>query len=236
MLSLILALALQSNPNPAAPSARERVLVLDFKVAGAPAEMGSVVANVVAVELGELSRFDVFTSKDMRALLDREAVKQGIGCDDSGDSCLAELAGALGAKLVVYGDVSKLDTAFLVNVNLFDASRAIGLGRANVEVSSADQLPDRIGAAVRKLVNGDPGMGPLHVVGITGLALGGALATAGTIGAILAFNVETDATALGTDKQAALDTHPVWSITAAAGALVAVTGGALFGAALWSDP
>lgn len=41
-----------------------------------------------------------------------------MGCGDS--SCLAEIAGAMGAEFVVFGDVGKLGETFVINLNLFD--------------------------------------------------------------------------------------------------------------------
>jgi hypothetical protein len=226
------------QPPAAAPTAaaQERVLVMDFKVAGAPPEMGSAVANIVAVELGKSARFDVVTAKDLRALLDREATKQGMGCDVAAGNCLADLAGALGAKLVVYGDVSKLDSTYLVNVNLFDASRAVGLGRENIEVTSADELPTRVSAAARRLVDGGAsGPGVIALVAGAGAGVGVVAVVAGSLGALAAFRAETDPTSSGSTKVNALAAHPFWSLAAAAGAVVAIASGAT-AVVMWDAP
>src|SRR5438128_1810620 len=45
--------------------------------------------------------FDVITAKQMAAVIGLERQKQLLGCADSSSSCLAELAGALGAELLL---------------------------------------------------------------------------------------------------------------------------------------
>jgi hypothetical protein len=72
-----------------------------------------------------------------------QAEKQNAGCDDSG-SCMAEIAGALGASLVVFGDVGKLGELLVVNLNLFNVDLAQSQGRVTIEAPSLESFPGQM--------------------------------------------------------------------------------------------
>ena len=60
------------------------------------------------------------------------------GCDEGSTSCLAELAGAMGARLVLFGDLGKLGDTTVVSLNLFLSDQAQSAGRETVRVKSLD--------------------------------------------------------------------------------------------------
>lgn len=136
----------------AAGPQRFRVLVLDPTPNDPGVPNPRTIGSLVAVELATLEHFDVLTSADLKQLAELEVERQSVGCSDT--SCLAEIAGALGASLVVFGDVGKLGDLLIVNVSLFDSEKARSLGRASVRTSSLEELPGKVGAALRGLAAG----------------------------------------------------------------------------------
>src|SRR6185437_8457381 len=80
----------------------------------------SLVTELVTASLAKSPQFDVLASADMRRQIEMEAYKQAIGCTEKA-SCLAEVAGALGANVVVYGSIGKLDDVIILTLNLFDS-------------------------------------------------------------------------------------------------------------------
>lgn len=109
-----------------------------------------LLTDAVAVALQKHDALDVLTSDDVRRAVDLEAQRQTLGCDQS--SCLAEVAGALGAALVVYGSVGSLGDDVALTLNLFDSTAASSAGRVLVRAPSVGVLADRVPAAVDDLL------------------------------------------------------------------------------------
>ena len=132
-----------------------RVLVLAPAGDALDASARASVASLVARELDELDGVEVISASDVQRLAELEAEKQSLGCDDAG-ACLAEIAGAMGARFVVFGDVAALGDVRVVNLSLYDARDGRAVGRATLEVRALEDLPRRVPAAARALVVGVP--------------------------------------------------------------------------------
>jgi TolB-like protein len=146
---LLLALAVQTAP--ATPATPTRVLVLDLAREGDVAV--GVVENVTALVSANLATYpelDVVANADVRQMMALEGTKQEMGCGDT--SCLAELAGALGARFVVFGSVGRLGTKTILHINLFDSSTTQSTGREFVEVTDPGELPAVLPPHIRKLL------------------------------------------------------------------------------------
>ena len=57
---------------------------------------------------------------------------------------MAEIAGALGASLVVFGDVGQLGELLVVNLNLFNVDLAQSQGRVTIEAPSLESFPGQM--------------------------------------------------------------------------------------------
>jgi hypothetical protein len=135
----------------AAVPARPRVLVLEPVSTVIDTPTRETIASLVLHEVARDARFDVVSIADVRHLADLEGEKQAAGCSDN--SCLAELAGALGARYVVFGAVGPLGRQFLLNLNVFDAAAATAVSRVQVRYGSVEELPDLVVAPVRELMS-----------------------------------------------------------------------------------
>jgi hypothetical protein len=143
---LLIALAAQT-----APVAPARVLVLDLAREGdvAPGVVENVTA-LVSANLATYPELDVVANADVRQMMALEGTKQEMGCGDA--SCLAELAGGLGARFVVFGSVGRLGTKTILHINLFDSSTTQSTGREFIEVADPGELPMVLPPHIRKLL------------------------------------------------------------------------------------
>jgi hypothetical protein len=124
-------------------------------VAFAPAAIANpsdakLLTDVVTVELDKLGKFDVLSNADVQQALSLEAEKQAVGC--SAQDCLAEIAGAMGARLVVFGQLGRLEEQYLLTLNLFDSERAASAGRELLDAEDLTGLRGQLPAAVASLV------------------------------------------------------------------------------------
>ncbi|MHB8876121.1 MAG: hypothetical protein ACYC8T_20720 [Myxococcaceae bacterium] len=68
-----------------------------------------------------LGGIKVATATEIGALIGLERQKQLVGCSDDAASCLAELAGALGADGLITGSVARFGGTFQINIKIISA-------------------------------------------------------------------------------------------------------------------
>ncbi|MCC7110695.1 MAG: hypothetical protein IT382_15485 [Deltaproteobacteria bacterium] len=152
MIALALSMALQAPaPVGAVVEARPKVLVLDFRDDGVGPNVVRIIHDTLVSHVSKDHRVDVISSEDVRQAVAREAERRELN-DCSDESCLAEIAEALGAQLTLYGTAGRLGELVIVNVNLYDARAARSVGRETIEVGALEQLPDPLRLAGDRLV------------------------------------------------------------------------------------
>lgn len=252
--ALLVAVSVRAEEAPlaaegAAAPERPLVVVLNLELGGGvEAADAELVAGLVSQSLAVGDYLEVVSADDIRRLADLEAQRQALGCDQS--SCLAEIAGALGARYVVFGRMGKLGEVLLVQLNLFDAEAARAIAREDVRVASLSDVPAAIDPAVRRLAgpllpkdaralsspspSGEPEGGgllstTLLVAGGVVAGLGVAALAVGGVGALWAASVVQDRQADAANRNEAKATGAALSITAGIGVGVAVLGGVVLG-------
>jgi hypothetical protein len=159
--SLLLLLAMQApldvvptdverRPTPAADGP-VRVLVLDIQPGSLEAGTARAAGDLVTVALSERRGVEVASGADIQRAMELEGEKAALGCDD--DSCLAELAGALGADLVVFGRGSTLGSVNILYLSLFDSTTGKTVGRVTIEFDDASELLHKVPPAVGRLAD-----------------------------------------------------------------------------------
>ncbi len=130
---------------------RLRVLVMDLAIEG-PVDGDTVktLTGIVSAELSAYTDLDVMADADVRRMLELEGDKQAVGCGDT--SCLADIAGAMGARLVVFGSVGKLGDTLVLHLNLYDSQRAQSVGRQFLEAKDVATLPHLLKPTLRALL------------------------------------------------------------------------------------
>ena len=134
-----------------AETAPQRMLLMDLKATLVEPEVVGLVNNMVSTELAHQKGFELITGADMRQMVELEAEKQSLGCADD-SSCLSELAGAMGARYVVFGEMGKLGSFYLLTLNLFDSKLAKSAARDTLKVKSIDELVEKLPPLIKGLV------------------------------------------------------------------------------------
>lgn len=136
------------------------VLCAVLALAAQSAAAGIVVDANAGKALGELTTvaasrhevFDVISSADLRRAMDFEAERQSTGCTEESTSCLADVAGAMGARFVVFGQVAILGSQIVLPLNLFDSQTSSSIKRVVIRATSMDELLNRIDGAMDELL------------------------------------------------------------------------------------
>jgi hypothetical protein len=137
-----------SVPAQAAPE-RRTLLVLEFASGAIDTEATRAASQLVAAALAEREQLEVASGEDLKQALALESEKAAIGCED--ESCAAEIAGALGADLVVFGRGTRLGQLNVIHLTLFSANDARAIGRAQLTFSEPEQLLTAVRPAVAEL-------------------------------------------------------------------------------------
>ena len=127
-----------------------RTVMLELKGNKVDQETVNIVTSLVTAELSKFEQLELITSKDMQNMAKLEAEKQTMGCNDD-SSCLVELAGALGARLVIFGDVGMLGPNIMMGLSLFDSQQAKAVSRVNVRTQDLGD-PDKIEASMEGFI------------------------------------------------------------------------------------
>jgi TolB-like protein len=127
------------------------VAVLDLRARDLPKEVADSLVDAVAEEAARVPGHKVLSRKDMEAMINEEARKQMLGCDET--SCLAELAGALNATLLVSGEVARLGGDVVLTLQLINHRYATVVNRVTLSWGGpTEQLLDVARAAAQLLV------------------------------------------------------------------------------------
>jgi hypothetical protein len=136
---------------PAAPRRLTRIVVYDLVSEEiAPKQMALVTASLMA-EIRKLKNVSVVGMEEVRAMLSAAEQQQAAHCMD--DSCLVNIAGALGAQLVIAGSVGRVgeSTVFTAKrINMSSASVDESVSR-RMRGGSGEELLEALGPAVETL-------------------------------------------------------------------------------------
>lgn len=129
---------------------KDRILILQLSTTSPEDRtVAQTLTGLLTTEVARHRRFAALSGDDIKELMALEGQKAAMGCDDV--SCLAEIAGAMGARFVVSGRLSRLDQTLVLQVNLFDAQAAEAVARSVHKASSADQMAEQLGTIADEL-------------------------------------------------------------------------------------
>ncbi|HEY4220937.1 MAG TPA: hypothetical protein VGO62_06330, partial [Myxococcota bacterium] len=135
----VFALGQPPAPAPAAAAEKPKVLVLDLDAADVGKAEAKLIDELVTQSMARFDKYAVVSSADVRQLASFAANQTEAGCDSS--SCLAEIAGAMGARYVVFGNIGKLGDLTIITLSLFDTASASANARQRIESRDPEQLP-----------------------------------------------------------------------------------------------
>lgn len=150
MRAALFSLLLISAP---ALAEKEKLLVADLAVGSSDLRdaAGSLVEQLMT-ELSRSSQYDVIGSSDVTLILGLERQRQLLGCADQSASCLAEIGGALGARLMVSGALTRAGEVYRIDLKLIDTLQAKVLARVGRTVESREELIRLTGPLVDELL------------------------------------------------------------------------------------
>ncbi len=139
-LALMLIVVAASEPVPLAS--------VGFQAQPAEKALADSLANTLAVRMNETGLVKVTTPADIGVVLGMERQRQLLGCSES--SCVAELAGALGSRAIVTGELVKVGEVVQLSVKVLDAASSSTLFAAlerHANVEALLSAVDRLGSA-----------------------------------------------------------------------------------------
>lgn len=155
MLSPLFAVlaALSAAPEAPAPARVVHVAVTDLNVDGVEPRVARIFASSLVFEVRKLERTSVLGYDEIRAMLDVEAERQLTGCTGEESSCLAEVANALGADIVVMGALTRVGDTHVIALKSIvqDEAQAQGTFNKVVPAGTGEELLAEVGAAVAEL-------------------------------------------------------------------------------------
>lgn len=247
ILALLCTLTITQAP------ARERLVILDLAANDVDRNLVNTISDSIAVTLQQQRIVaDVTSAADLRALINVDADRRTLGVQcEAKESCMAELAQALGADLMVHGSVGRYASLYVVSLSLFDARANRALAREKVESASLELLSQKVEYATNRLALAYAGK-PLALAGTepqgsatidtpllwTGGLVGSIGVAACVTGAVLAATATStiaDPLSSGAQKASAQATHPLSFATAIGGGVGVVVGAGLVVAALVSS-
>jgi len=147
--------AASPGASPAAPAASSprpiRVAVYQLKAKDLDAEQLDLVSNSLLSEIRKLSRVSAIGMDEIQAMLLVEEQRQMLGCSD--ESCLAEIAGALGADYLIVGSMGQVGESSLLSLKRIDMRKAQAVQTFNRRMAggSGEELLEALGPSVETL-------------------------------------------------------------------------------------
>jgi TolB-like protein len=148
------------------------------------------ITELVTAEVAARSYFDPISSTEIQTMLGAERQRQLTGnCEET--SCLAELAGALGAGFVMTGSLAKLGGVFQLNLQVVDTRNARPLGRGSKLARDFESLRALVPYAVAEACGTPLPPPPSRVLPYAMIGTGVASVIGGGVIGILALNNES---------------------------------------------
>ena len=219
----------------ATADASDRVLVMDLEAISVAPEDADAATRLVAAAAAEVDGVVVMSSADLRRLASLEADRFKAGCDDDA-SCMAELAGALGAERVLYGSLSRLGSTTTVVLSLYDA-QTTKVTRRSFDVADMGAMPSLLRVSTTELLGGEvKAAAPAargSMLGVATLGTGlGLIAVGAATGLVAEYAFVQDPDGDGAAKPTWQTVGVAGVVGAAVGLTVAVVGGALMAGGL----
>ncbi|MBL8951033.1 MAG: hypothetical protein JNK82_09670 [Myxococcaceae bacterium] len=174
-----------------AAAVKPKLLVLDVQaVGGADAALAQAVTQSVVNEAEARGFYQVLSSRDIASMLGVERQKQLMGCGDDSSNCMIELSGALNARYVLGGNVTKFGDALQLNLQLFDNQKSVVVHRATRLAKSESELRTQVLYAVADATGTPLPPPPSKVLPISLIAAGSAAVLFGAVLGVVTLTTE----------------------------------------------
>ncbi len=136
---------------PAKPRLFTRIAVYQVKQVGLDDRLAVVLTASLAAELRKLKGASVVGLDEVQQMIQLEAEKQATGCPD--ESCLAEIAAALGVDVLVTAEIAAVGDARFITIKRIDQREARVAGQINQRLADegGEEFLGVVGPAVEAL-------------------------------------------------------------------------------------
>ncbi len=176
-MTVVVPLVLQLLAATATPEV-PRLLVQQFTVRGVDEATAESISDGVGPEIDRRGYFRSLTSKDVQTILGLERQKQLMGCAEA-SSCLAELAGAMGAPYLLSGTISQIGPSLQLSMQMIDVSKSQVVARSIRIARDAQGLRQLLPWALAEATATPPPPRPSKVPGFAFIGAGSAAAAIG---------------------------------------------------------
>ena len=134
-----------------------RVAVYDPELVNIPEGMGGIITSSLLAEIRKLEGASVIGMNEIREMLNFEAQRQSMGCD-ADESCLAQIAGALGVDEIITGRLSEEADGRTLLVRRIDQRRAevVTTVTKRLALGTGEEFLLALGPAVEQLYPNRP--------------------------------------------------------------------------------
>jgi len=165
-----------------------KIAVLSFAASGVDATVAASVTEAVTAEVAVRGYYDPISAAEIQTMLGMERQRALMGCGD--DSCVTELADALGAPYVMSGSLVKLEGVFQLNIQVLETRKARTIGRSTKVSKDFESLRFLIPYAVAEACGTPLPPAPSRVLPYTMVAVGGASLLGGGVLGLIALTNE----------------------------------------------
>jgi TolB-like protein len=126
------------------------LLVAPLRAVGMKPLAAQILSEEIRAFAGRSRKYTLVTPEEMAAV-DAELARQlSAGCDDA--QCISELGGALGAKLIITGELGRVGKRISLNLKLVDIATVKAIKVAGRRASRLSDVQDQLAALVSELL------------------------------------------------------------------------------------
>lgn len=114
------------------------IFVMRMQNVGVDSDTAQLYEEALLADLQRREHFSVIGASDVNAMLDVELQRDLLGCSDV--SCMAEIAGALDADLLLRGVLGRVGDEVAVNLSLVSSSEGVAVARVQQNYATAGEL------------------------------------------------------------------------------------------------
>ena len=139
----------------ASPAFASQIVAMDLKPEGGlGARLAAALTPTLHSELSRVQGVSLITQADIQAMMQLDAAKAKADCDAT--SCMTDIAGALGAELLLTAQISKVGRAYHASLTLIQVDGAKVLRRVTGKAKGAEEAAsEAIQIAVGQLFSGE---------------------------------------------------------------------------------
>lgn len=140
LLTLIAASPAAAQDEAAPAEELPSVIVMNLaRGANVPEDVPKALTGLLTGALGREKRLRFVSGQELAQMMELEGEKARMGCDGD-ESCLSDIAGALGARFAVGGSITQLGELEVLQLRLLDVYRAESLSRVSRSARSVEEF------------------------------------------------------------------------------------------------